>query len=332
MGSVIEHNDNNTQPSVRVGEGSSLVSVKIYQDVYHQVTGRTEQIRKRYSENILVEFAEIEQLHYKIMQLSDVHNIVARNEVVSIFHEKERKEQFTSFDRFRSYNANASSPSISIALKYNFSIIPAGIERPQEYAITIRLTSRVATIKQIEDDNPPFIDGSVINMLSEYTAEITIDYTDYIIARGFMEAFDEWIRGCKSTPEISLLKSTKKYTYLLPRTLGGILSPILIIFFSLKAVPNLTSTQTNLEQLARFFIVVLGSFPLLSSLMSISGKIIENAIDGYMVISYLNFNKGDRKIIAEFDRRSRRVLLKFVSGCLLTVLLGYISSKLANLN
>jgi len=331
VGTIIEHSDNGNSPSVRVGEGESQVSVKVYQDVYHQVTGRTEQIRKRYTENILVEFSEIEQLHYKVMQLSDVHNVVAHNEVVSVFHEKERKEQFTSFERFRAYNANASSPSVNLVLKYNFSIIPAGLDRPQEYAITIRLTSRVAIIKQIEIDKPPFMDGSMLSMLAANTAEINIDYTDYIIARGFLEAFDEWIHGCKSTPDIALVSFLKQYSHFLPGTLKGIVVPVLIIFFSLKAVPDVFVKHALPELWARFFIIFFGSFYLLTNLMGISGRMIENAIDGHLLLSYLKLNKGDNKIIEESGRRNRFVFLKFFMGCVLTVVLGYISSKLANL-
>ena len=130
MSQIIEHSDTGNGNTVRVGEAYTPVSLKVYQDIYHQVTGRTEQIRKRYNENLLLEFSEIEQLHHKVLQLCDVHRIVARNETVSVFHEKERKEQFTSFERFRAYNANTSSPTVSVVLKYNFSIIPAGIERP----------------------------------------------------------------------------------------------------------------------------------------------------------------------------------------------------------
>src|SRR5690554_3071493 len=135
MGELIEHADEGGNV-VRVnGErGESIVPVKVYQDVYHQITGRTEEIRKRYSENILVTFDEIEQLHHKLKQICDVHNIVASNEVVTVFHEKERKEQFTSFERFRAYNANAASPTVSVVLKYNFSILLPGLTRPQGYA------------------------------------------------------------------------------------------------------------------------------------------------------------------------------------------------------
>jgi hypothetical protein len=114
MGAVIEHPDNGDSniEVIRVGDTESRVPLKVYQDIYHQVTGRTEQVRKRYSDNLLVEFAELEQLHFKIQQLCDVHKIIACNETISVFHEKERKEQFTSFERFRAYNANAASPTL----------------------------------------------------------------------------------------------------------------------------------------------------------------------------------------------------------------------------
>ena len=93
MGELVEHpnsGDGNVEV-IRVGDTGTSVSLKVYQDIYHQVTGRTEQIRKRYSDNLLVEFPEVEQLHIKVKQLCDVHKIVACNEVISVFHEKERK-------------------------------------------------------------------------------------------------------------------------------------------------------------------------------------------------------------------------------------------------
>ena len=130
-------------------------------------------------------------MHFKIMQLCDVHHIIANNETISVFHEKERKEEFTSFDRFKKYNTNTASPTTSVVFKYNFSITPAGLSKPQEYIVAIRLSSRVALIKQAEEDAPPFMRGRFLNFVGDNTAEITIEYVDYVIARGFLEAFDE---------------------------------------------------------------------------------------------------------------------------------------------
>lgn len=330
MSEIIEHGDNGNTPSVQIGEDDSRVSMKVYQDVYHQITGRTEQVRKRYSENLLIEFSEIEQLHFKVMQLSDVHKVVARNELVSIFHEKERKEQFTSFDRFRLYNANASSPTISLVLKYNFSIIPAGLDRPQEYTITIRLSSRVAMIKQLDDEDAALVSGRIFSYLAGTIAEITVDYADYIIARGFLEAFDEWIRGCKSTFEPMWIKAIKSRSHLIPESFK-IIAAVLVIFFTLRAVPEFFTKQVVPELMARFFIVYGGGLYLLTSLMRATGKIIESAIDGHMALSYLKLNKGDNKLIHDSSQRNQRVFFKFCLGCALTIILGAISSKIANL-
>jgi hypothetical protein len=219
LNTIIEHSDNGNpdEKVIRVGDSNTPISMKTYQDCYHQITGRTEQIRKRYSDDLLIDFSEFEQLHYKVMQLCDTYNIIAKNEVVSVFHEKERKEQFTSFERFRAYNASSVSPTVSVAIKYNFSIIPANLKNPQEYVLTIRLTSRVAIIQQIEKEAPPFMRRSVFGYLSENTAEITIDYADYIIARGFLETFDEWIKGCKTTPKTRWLKPLQRWSHLVPK-------------------------------------------------------------------------------------------------------------------
>jgi len=330
MGQLIEHSDETDPQVVRVGDRESKVSIKVYQDIYHQITGRTEQVRKRYSNSLLIEFSDIEQLHYKIMQLCDIHKVIASNEVVSIFHEQERKEQFTSFDRFRAYNSNASSPSLNVVLKYNFSIIPAGIERPQEYVVTIKLISRVAMLQQIEADLPSFVTRRLVGFGSSITAEITVDYADYIIARGFLSAFEEWINGCKSTPESAWLIAVKKWSYLLPNTISTLIS-ILIIYFALASVPDYFGDSSDLTMHSRFFIVFSGGFFIVVSLMRSVGRLIEESIDSYLDLSYLKLNKGDVKLIDDFGGRQRRILWKFIGGCLLSVLLGFTASQLAEI-
>ena len=92
MTQIIENGESGSAPSpfLSFGESSSGISLKLYQDIYHQVTGRTERISRRYKENLLLELDDIVQLHHKISQLCDVHHIVASNEVISIFYEKEK--------------------------------------------------------------------------------------------------------------------------------------------------------------------------------------------------------------------------------------------------
>ena len=330
MSQIIEHSDTGNGSTVRVGETHTQVSLKVYQDIYHQVTGRTEQIRKRYNENLLLEFSEIEQLHHKILQLCDVHRIVARNETVSVFHEKERKEQFTSFDRFRAYNANTSSPTVSVVLKYNFSIIPAGIERPQEYIVTIRLTSKVAILRQMEEDAPSFMRGRFFGFMGGGSAEVTVEYADYVIARGFLEAFDEWVLGCKVTPKSQILNFLRRHSHAIPN-IAQILIAAIVIIFSLQAAIVFFTGQSPPLQLARFFIIYTGGTYILLKLTRMTAGQIEHAIDIFPEMSYLNLNKGDAKLIAKASSEKPKAYLRLVLGCIGSIILGVISAKLEKL-
>jgi hypothetical protein len=326
---IIEHGDAGNNRVVRVGETHSQVSLKIYQDIYHQVTGRTEQIRKRYSDNLLVDISELEQLHHKVGQLCDVHNVVARNASITVFHDKERKEQFTSFERFRAYNGNTASPTVNVVLKYNFSLIPAGLERPQEYVVTVRLTSRIAAIRQIEDEAPPFMRGRLFGFVGGPVAEITVEYADYVVARGFLEAFEEWVRGCKSNPKSKFLAGLKRYSHWTSPLLQ-LAGTALITFFALQAIPSVFVEGTGQAVTARFVVVFAGGAYILLKLTHIAGEFIEETIDGFPEISYLRLNKGDDRLIEVAERAKPFALLRIAIGAIGSIALGIVSSKLEN--
>lgn len=331
MTEIIEHNDDGARPRA-VSQGASDVplSIKQYQDIYHRITGKTEQIRSRYTDNLLVDFGELEQLNYKIMQLCDVHQVVASNQSVSVFHAKERKEQFTSFTRFKNYNANKASPTLSVVLKYNFSIIPAGGKLPQEYVVTMRLTSRVAATKHLEEESPPFMRGRIYAFMVSHTAEVTVDYVDYVIARGFIEAFDEWIKGCKCSPTSPLLVLARTYSHHIPDACKLLVTG-LIIFFALRAVPEFFSPGSAPSSWARFMIIYSGISYLIIKGVEKAASQIEVAIDTYPEMSYLNLNRGDEKLISDSKDAKPWALLRFAVGVVLTIALGILSSKLEKL-
>jgi|SRR5690554_1310331 len=331
MTELIEHKDSGdgSGETLAIGNEQSPISLKVYQDIYHQITGRTEQIRQRYTNNILLDFSEIEQLHFKIMQLCDIHTVVASNEVISVFHEKERKEQFTSFERFKAYNSNATKPTVNVVLRYNFSILLSDRKRPQEYVVTIRLTSRVAMLHSIEEDIPPFMRGRIVALSTMHTAEVSVEYADYVVARSFLEAFDEWIDGCNSKPKSKSLDFAQEYSHFLPKLLQLSMAGVLI-YFCLNAYPDFVS-DTSPRDWGRFFIVFGAAFYFVVSISTSAGRLIEKSLDGIQQISYLKLNKGDEKLISKFSDRNKSTFWRFFGGCILTLLLGVISSKLAGL-
>lgn len=330
MGELIEPGKNKQQARlVRVGDvtNQSEVSLQAYQALYKQVTGRNEEIRERYDDNILVEFSELEQLHYKMMQLCNVHNVLARNEVVTIFYDKDRKEQFTTFEGFRSYHANSARPCVNVVLKYNFSVIPPDTDTPQQYVVTARLSSRVAVINQLEEDAPPFARFRMYSFMASNTAEIKVEYADYVVARGFLEAFSEWIAGCKVTPENRLMRAIQKRSYLIP-TVGRLLAAFVTAAFAYRAIPSVFAAEPTFELLAKSLVIVGCGFYLLVNLVSLACELIEESVASYTELSYLKLTKGDQKLIDGFCKRNQWIITKFIIAVLLNIVLNIIAAKL----
>lgn len=328
MSDLIEHDQpGNVERILHTGPNNTPISFKIYQDIYHQITGKTEEISKKYSRSILIEFSDIEQLHHKVMQLREIHNVVACNETITIFHDAERKENFTSFEKFRLYNSSSNSPTTSVVLQYNFSIIPSGLNTPREYVIKVRLVSRAALAAQMAGEIPSYMRGRILSMLTENTAEIKIEYSDYIVARGYLEAFDEWILGCNHTEKSNLVKILQRKSHLFKLTVPMVLIAILT-YFANAAIPDFFGIGKNSQYAARFLVMYASAAYFAVALGAYLGSFMENAIDSYPILSYIKINKGDESLIREFRSGTTPVVLKFLLGAVLTVVLGVIACKL----
>lgn len=330
MPSVIEHSDNKDNADVVVvGSEHAPISLKLYQDMYHQITGRSEKASQKHNENLRLEFSDIEQLHHKIMQICDVHEVIASNELITVFHEKERKEQFTSFERFKLYNSNTTQHTVSVVVKYNFSIVLSGLNKPQEYVITIRLNSKLAVLNSLEQEVPAFMRGKFFNVVGFNAAEISVEYIDFIVARSFMQAFKEWVDGCNHKENNKFLDCLKSYSHTFHISLKIIMA-FAFSYLSVKAVAD-KGNVLNINEWLQFLILTGTSFYILIMLSGVIGKIIENAVDSVHSISYLKINKGDNKLVDGFHARNKKTFWKSLGACCVTVILGVIASKVAYL-
>jgi len=330
MSNILEHGSNDPEPIQVGGLDGSQVSLKTYQDIYHQITGKKEELRKSYKDSFCIEYSDIQQLHTKIVQLLDIYNVVAINESITVYYEKERKEQYSSFEKFSAFNANGTSPVSSVVLKFDLSIVPAKLKQPQEYTVTIRLSSRMSQLREIQEDAPPFVQGSFISMMVSETAEIRIEYADYIIARGFIETFNEWMKGCKKTKENSLIKWGQKYSLLIP-PVGKILVSMLYGFFIYLAIDPIIGANPSFVVFSKYFVVSSISFYLAINLSNLIFKSIERLIDSYTFTSWIKLNKGDENAIEDLGKSKNKNLLLFGISSLGVVFLGVISSQISSL-
>lgn len=171
---------------------------------------------------------------------------------------------------------------------------------------------------------------SFISMMISETAEIRIEYSDYIIARGFLETFNEWIKGCTKSKENSLIKWGQRYSFLLS-PLGGLLMCILYGFFIYSSIDLIIGSEPTLVIFAKYLVISTISFVLALQLSRMIFKQIENSIDRYVFISWINLNKGDEKAIKDASSNQIKNFGLFALTTLGAITLGVVSSQISNL-
>lgn len=306
-------------------------SLKIYQEIYQHITGRSEKITQSCSDNLVIDLDEVKSIHNKINQLCNVHRVVSRNEHVTVFHTKERKEQFTAFHQFELYSSATTSPTTIVILKYNFAILPSGSRTPNNYIITVKLTSKIAMQQQMEDEAPPFIRGRLITFMVSDAAEISVEYADYVVARGFIEAFNEWTNGCqRSTTGNSVPQYLQLISHHIPITLKCIFA-IIILAIAYFGVGDYLKIETPYETKAQFFILFFSCFFVIPEAARILGSRIERAIDNYVPPSYLLLNKGDERLLNQYNRRNKKNIRSAIIYAVTTIVLGIIASRIDKL-
>lgn len=244
-----------------------------------------------------------------------------------IYYDNDRKEEFTSFERFEKYNSSKNKSTLNLILKYNFLIRLPDLPNPQAYVLTIKLNSRLAMIETLEREAPSFIPYGVFAFMHKNSAEISVEYIDYVIARGFVETVDEWVNGCNSIPmnkTLDFFQSNSKYASIIIQLIIGAIT----IYSFLIFVETLSDSFS--KAWGRFFIIAFASFLLIIKTANLLGNVIEKYIDSFYQDSYLRLTRGDEKLIERSKSRKRGIFIKIILQILFTIFLGVISSKLAN--
>lgn len=329
MNEILNNNneDDIHLPSDDIDENQSL---KLYQAIYNKITGRSERLTEKTTRHIKITIDEIKNIDDKIKQVCSLHNIISCNQSITVTHTKNRQETFTSYDRFRIYNTGNPSPCLTVTLTYNISMLVNGTNEPQHYRVSVKINSRLGLVEKIRKEAPPFLSDQFLPYLLNETAELKIDYVDYIVARGFSEAFTEWANGCPVSPEHPWLKKLQKLSHLIPR-LGKVAIILIGMWYALAEVEQISNSpiEEQVSILGRTLIVYSASIYALVSIAHVTLRMIEDAIDSYTPASYIKLNKGDAQLIDAHNFSRRWSAGKLVGGVLLSIAIGYLSSKLS---
>jgi len=312
------------------GKGTP-VSMQLIQDIYNEFTGKTEEITQTYKKPFQASISDLEQLNAKIHQLQEQYSICSKNCSVTIYYLHNTRETFSSFERFKLYDASRLSPIESVLLKYSFLIKLPSISRLQNYTLSIRLGSRITAMKKLKQETPfpDFIPFRAFVMHS--TATVSINYVDYLVARNFQDSIRDWIDGLEEKPFSKAFRLFQKKSHYIPiltkYSLSGFLLSLILIY--LPKFPPAGSLDLNAfgKFLLLAFSILFIGFRLAEEL----GEVSERAIDNFLEISYLKLNKGDEREIQSTLRQNRGYTVRAIFGIIGTLVLGILASLIAGM-
>lgn len=71
-----------------IGEGTPNrmpISIQILQSIYHELTGKSEEVSKSYKDSFLADFRDFEQLNHRILQACEQYHIATENCSIQVF-------------------------------------------------------------------------------------------------------------------------------------------------------------------------------------------------------------------------------------------------------
>ncbi len=319
-----------------IGEGtpnSTPISIQVLQNIYHELTGKSEEVSKTYDDAYHVVFNDFKQLHLRIQQICEQYQIKAANVSISVFYINDTKEVFSSFDKFTLFNAGSTSAVESVLLTYNFLIVLPKVNQPQSYTASIRIANPVA-IQRKMDENMFSMPKIFKLMGGPRTAVANVKYVDYAVARTLLNTIDEWFNGLprsKSGWFWNFIRKHTDYIPLITRYLAG---------FTVAAVfacniEKFVTPQSSLPELAQFGIVsfatMFGTYKIAHHL----GSAAEDSIDRWVDIAYISLTDGDKRELNLAKSRNKGNLffgsVKLICGLLISIAAKVIAYKLVGI-
>lgn len=316
-----------------IGEGTPnarSVSIQVLQDIYHELTGKSEEVSKSYDDAFHVVANNLKQLNYRISQTMEQYRVCSENCSVNVFYVNDTKDTFSSFNRFEAFNAGSSSSVESVLITYNFLLLLPKIQQPQSYTVSVRIASPVAIQRKMSDDF--FQVPKILRLMGgPRTAVVSVKYVDYAVARTLLNTIDEWFQALPKSHSGFLWKFVRRNTDWIPlitRYVAGAGVTGLMIGIA----PHYISQGSTLLELGQFLLVsgmcIFGAYKLAYHL----GSAAEDSIDRWTDLAYVCLTDGDQKELQLAQSRNRGAIIwggvKLVTGMLVSIIAKVIAYRL----
>ncbi len=309
--------------------GEENNSLQVWQDIWHKLTGKVEEVARVWSEPFQISAGHLHALHKRLEQSCEQYQLNSMNFEITVFYADDHAERFTSWQRFNTHASADTAAVESIAITYDFLITPPKAQAPQNYKIMLRIASRVSVISKLNDDMF-FGLPKIVREIGSRTAEARIKYVDYVIARTLLHAIDEWTKSLPRASESAVWKWVQKRSEIIP-PIFRVFTVVMAIWGTYAAIPYVFHDGGSVEKLAYF---IVGGVSVTTASYAIGhyiGRIVENAVDKFHLLSYIELTPGDTKAIGAAKKVNENSIKKTIGGTVVAIAMSTASRLTAGL-
>ena len=287
---------------VVIGEQDTEVSFQILQSVYNELTGKKEEVSRRYEIPIRTTMEDLKQLDFRIKQMCEPFSIQSQNMTITVYYQEDTREVYSSFERFQIIDSSSIHPIETIEFKYNFLIVPPKSRRPQSCTLTVQIASRVTLLYKTRRDDMPISFRRIFGQRM-FSALVTVNYVDYVIARNLLDGVERWVKGIPNHPFPRWFKLIRRNSEKIRLCIMYAVGAFAAYMFTTLVPVYVPPHEPDFQVLAYYFIIGSLSVFVAFRLGRFAGSLIEEALDESIELSYIKLNRGDEKRIAQEKSR-----------------------------
>lgn len=174
----------------------------ILQNIYHTVTGKTENLSKDLHGSVIINADDIDHLYAMINDQRCLYdNEFDPTVTVVVKHATERSVTYSSWARFKALSVGDHEITSEITIKMEFVLRLPQTQGPQRCVVSINLDSSLPLIRKRNDESMDYEQfGFFVFISREWRAvKVSIDFVDFLVAKSFSGVVEEWFSRLRRT-------------------------------------------------------------------------------------------------------------------------------------
>ncbi|WP_324131914.1 hypothetical protein [Bosea sp. (in: a-proteobacteria)] len=310
------------------------------QAIYHAATGKTENLSKGLSGNVVIKHSDFDRLYRMLIDQTDIYEqVIAPVVTVVVKNANDKTVTYSSWERFLALQVNNHDITSDAVIKIEFVLKLPNTAVSQRCVINIDLDSSLPIIDRgsknsSNDDGFGFF---ILFAQREWkTVQISIDFVDFLVAKAFVNITEEWFSSLEKTPTSKLNESLlSKY-----EVIRGCLSQSGRIGIAIFLIGYIYFSGSQSESLSRLVyaisvgLLIWAGFSIFDSYISklLFRRIYKNVIPTVILISEGD-NSSYKKITENLNSPSNTIIIfciTIIINILLNVIASYIYAYLSS--